>query len=130
MLFVYYNSEQCMAHLTFSNGFKETHSTNNKEEQDMFEAGILGTLEDVGYSIRNNAFIAAHPEIWGSNKCRFAGDGSAVLRGVRTVRKDASTEKLLKEKEAQLASNENLTEEMKERILAFITSFCEILKNK
>lgn len=87
-----------MAHLTFSNGFKETHSTNNKEEQDMFEAGILGTLEDIGYSIRNNAFIAAHPEIWNSNKHRSTGERSVVLGSVRAVRKDASTEKLLKEK--------------------------------
>lgn len=86
----------------------------------MFEAGILGTLEDIGYSIRNNAFIATHPEIWDSNKRRSAGDGSAVLRGVRAVRKDASTEKLLKEKEVQLVSNEDMTEDMREQILAFI----------
>lgn len=93
----------------------------------MFEAGILGTLEDIGYSIRNNAFIATHPEIWDSNKCRSAGERSAVSEGVRAVRRDAyaSTEKLLKEKEAQMASSEDMTDEMREQILAFIGSMAE-----
>lgn len=91
----------------------------------MFEAGLLGTLEDIGYSIRNNAFIATHPEIWESNMRRSTGDCSAASRGVRAVKTDESTAKLLEEKEARLASNENLTEEMREQILAFIGSMAE-----
>ena len=68
-----------------------------RKGRNMFEAGILGTLEDIGYSIRN------------------------------AVKENTSTEKLLKEKKAQLASNEELTEEIKEQVLDFIRSMAECI---
>ena len=72
----------------------------------MFEAGLLGTLEDIGYSIRNNAFIATHPEIWESNMRRSTGDCSAASKGVRAVKIGESTAKLLEEKSTNAGMNE------------------------
>jgi len=59
----------------------------------MFETGILGTLEDIGYSIRNNAFTLTCVEIW---KCNMHGSARGYPRDVEIIKTNISTESVLK----------------------------------